>query len=310
MKKSRIIVPAMAVIAFSSAASIAGSVAWFTASRQVTISGGSYAVVKTNSNLEMELTKGAGTTVNGTTVTFTGKLTDASFNHGNSTVYWSNGAAKAEDLAVAGNVAFASYSDDDDLAAALVRKTLAGNVKVYSAATFHVKFTMDIGSGEPNIALYLNHVPTTGSSFAPTSGDPLTANGFRMALIPSDATLPTGCVASAKVFGHYRASNVAKYVSGTDNVNGSAYNPLTTFIGSDNTDAMPAEGAYTQTQAAARSEYLCTFSGEGRIDINYTVVAWFEGTDSSIVNQEHLTDYQTVVSSLVFDAVGLSASNS
>ena len=55
MKKTRIIAPALAIIAFSTAASIAGSVAWFTASRQVTINAGSYAVVKTNSDLTVEL---------------------------------------------------------------------------------------------------------------------------------------------------------------------------------------------------------------------------------------------------------------
>ena len=61
MKKSKIIVPALAIIAFSTAASIAGSVAWFTASRTVSISGGEYSVVKLTSDLKCTLTAGVGT---------------------------------------------------------------------------------------------------------------------------------------------------------------------------------------------------------------------------------------------------------
>ena len=51
MKKSRIVIPALAMIAFSMAASITGAVAWFTATRTATVTSGAYAVVKTSSNL-------------------------------------------------------------------------------------------------------------------------------------------------------------------------------------------------------------------------------------------------------------------
>ena len=60
MKKSRIIIPALAMIAFSVAASIAGTVAWFTASRTAQINAGTYAVVKTSAELKCVLSNGVG----------------------------------------------------------------------------------------------------------------------------------------------------------------------------------------------------------------------------------------------------------
>ena len=62
MKKSKLIVPALAIIAFSTAASITGTVAWFTANRQVTINAGNYTVVKTSADLDCDLADGFQTT--------------------------------------------------------------------------------------------------------------------------------------------------------------------------------------------------------------------------------------------------------
>ena len=103
MKKSKIIVPALALIAFSMAASITGSVAWFTANRTATINAGTYVVVKTSANLEFTLTGGIGTEVDtnsdNTILTQTtpqtgsavgNKLTDGSFDHVGKMIYTPN----------------------------------------------------------------------------------------------------------------------------------------------------------------------------------------------------------------------------
>ena len=55
MKKSKIIVPALALIAFSTAASITGTVAWFTASRSATMSLGTYTVASVAKGLSYSL---------------------------------------------------------------------------------------------------------------------------------------------------------------------------------------------------------------------------------------------------------------
>jgi len=87
-KKSKIIVPAIALVLLSTAASISGSVAWFTASRTAQIKAGPFSVVKTGDNLKVTLTAVAGTEITGSVpeqavVQKTGyNLTDASFDFG------------------------------------------------------------------------------------------------------------------------------------------------------------------------------------------------------------------------------------
>ena len=58
MKKSRIIVPALAMLTLSVAASVTGTVAWFTASRTASMSATNVAAVNTAGNLSLTLAKG------------------------------------------------------------------------------------------------------------------------------------------------------------------------------------------------------------------------------------------------------------
>ena len=68
MKKSKIIIPAAAILALSVGASVTGTVAWFTASRTASIAATNLAAINTGGNLTVSLTRGVGTTVDGTTV--------------------------------------------------------------------------------------------------------------------------------------------------------------------------------------------------------------------------------------------------
>ena len=87
MKKSKVIIPALSLIAFSMAASITGAVAWFTANRVATVTAGEFAVVNTTSALDVSLATGVGTSINNSgevkvvTVTEGYKLTDGSLDH-------------------------------------------------------------------------------------------------------------------------------------------------------------------------------------------------------------------------------------
>ena len=69
MKKSKIIIPAAAILALSVGASVTGTVAWFTASRSVTLAGKNVAAINAAGDLGVTLEKGNGTTVNQKTVT-------------------------------------------------------------------------------------------------------------------------------------------------------------------------------------------------------------------------------------------------
>ena len=87
MKKSKIIIPAVAVLTLSVAAGITGTVAWFSATQSVTFSGSNVAVVNTEGNLGLSFSNpSSGATVNGTTVTLP-HMRPASYDIFNKKVY-------------------------------------------------------------------------------------------------------------------------------------------------------------------------------------------------------------------------------
>lgn len=303
MKKTRIIAPALAIIAFSTAASIAGSVAWFTASRQVTINAGNYAVVKTNSNLTYTMANGVGTTTNaaGNTVTFTGKLTHGSFSHTQGKVYTPAGDGKsiAKETALTAN----NFADE------MLVTTLTVNeqsVPVYTAATFNITFTMNFGQGEKDKGLFLNNTAEQSSFTVSNSASPVTAKGFRMAFYPAAASTD----GVAKVFADLQESSKCKFVNGTtsSDMDGTAYT-AGHLIDKDYNAALP-DSQTTRETAIARADYLGLFrapaaNADPKVSLTYTVVAWYEGTDENIVNRDLASDYQEVITKLVFDAVDL-----
>ena len=298
MKKTKIIAPALAMIAFSTAASIAGSVAWFTASRQVTINAGSYAVVKTNSDLSYSMTAGCGTNVNVSTnsVTFDGLLTHGSMNHLTKNVYTpsADGKSIAKETALGAN----------DFVSQMTVTTI-GTKKVYTAATFKITFSVNFGQGEKDKGLYLNN--TADQSAFTVTGTPVTATGFRMAFVPDTAT--TGSTQNARVFADLQAQANCKYVAGLDNYAGTAY--TTDLIDSSYNTALPTDSA-TRTEATVRPDCLGIFKAPAAnespiVSLTYYVVAWFDGTDPNIVTQDDPEKYQTVASKLVFDAIDINA---
>ena len=304
MKKTKIIAPALAIIAFSTAASIAGSVAWFTASRQVTIDAGSYAVVKTNSDLSYSMTAGCGTNVNTSTntVTFNGLLTHGSLNHNEKKVYTpaSDGKTIAKGTALGA----------DNFVSEMTVKTIttgtgeqAVTKTVYTAATFKITFSMNFGSGDRDKGLYINN--TANQSEFTVTGTPITATGFRMALVPD--VIPSGSNGYARVLADLQDDAACKYVAGLDNINGTAY--TTDLIDKDFDDALPTDET-ARSAAINRPDCIGVFKAPAAsespiVSLTYYVVAWFEGTDPNIVNQDSPEKYQTVASKLVFDAVDI-----
>jgi hypothetical protein len=314
MKKSKIIIPALAMIAFSTAASIAGSVAWFTASRQAVVNAGTYAVVKTTSNLDCALVGGVGTTVNGTAVTFNGKLTDGSFNHTSGNVYAPDSTGKAIDTGEKGEVDVGSYdsSDADEVAAVaelLERATVKegqANVTVFTAATFDITFTVNFGAVAGDVGLFLN-CTGTNSEFT-TSGTAITAKGFRMGFYPI-AKSSQDSDQKAKVFADLQSSDLCKYVAGTANIAGTSYAAGTLIDSSYHADLPDSETA--RATAVARPDYLGTFAyaSQQEVTLTYRVVCWFEGTDENIVNRDLASEYQSVAAKLTFEAIDLAAAS-
>ena len=88
MKKSKIIIPAAAILALSVGASVTGTVAWFTASRTASFGVNNMAVINTAGDLKVSLTEGIGTEITGTTPAVKlSYLRDASYDAINNQAY-------------------------------------------------------------------------------------------------------------------------------------------------------------------------------------------------------------------------------
>ena len=315
MKKSRIIIPALAMIAFSVAASVTGAVAWFTASRTAQITAGSYSVVKLGAELKAECSAGAGTSLdpNDTkkqTILFDGVLTDGSFNHKTSNIYYPD----QEGTHLGGEIPLVKEGRTAaQFVEALTRGTTSTNKTVYTAVTFDISFTVTFGSDGADIGLYLDNTANKSSFKVSDNSAAVTAKGFRMAIVPK--TIPTGSYGRATVFAdlqddgdcHYISSSSDNLTPGTDYVS-TDYD----LIDADYNTALPriaddTSGTLTRTQQTSRPDYLgyFKFASGTTCTLVYTVVAWFEGTDPMIVNRSVAAEYQTVTSQLNFEGLNL-----
>lgn len=328
MKKSRIIIPALAMIAFSVAASITGAVAWFTASRTAQINAGTYAVVKTSANLDVELAPGAHTTVSGSTVSVGGVLTDGSFDHVNKKVYTpaADGKSLLSDTngPIAISVTGDTYTDSSD---ALLRGTTSTSDNIYTAVTFDLTFTVSFGSVSGDIGLYLdNTVGKSNFAVSPTAAAK-TAQGFRMAFVPIGTNATAGYT---RVFADLQEENETYPAPTTENPSATANRRAISYIGGEapatafsqggleyasnvlidaNYDDELPTSSTARATAIARPDCLgvFTFNSGSQVTLSYRVVCWFEGTDPEIVNRDLASEYQSVVATLDFEAIDLAA---
>ena len=305
MKKSRIIIPALAMIAFSVAASISGAVAWFTASRTAAIDAGEYAVVKTSSNLSVALddTNAVGAAIDtdeGTThiMDITGVLSDASFNHVESdgTIYAPNETGRKVGKKTA-------LADAD--ATELLRGVTENSENIYSAILWDISFTVKFGSASGNIGLFLDLSQSsfTASNETVETGDYDTAKGFRMAFVPQNG-------GELRVFADLQAAAKCSYVGATalnaDLPAGTSYSSPTLI---DSSDDSALEGSYAASAVSTMPNYFGTFTFDAgqEVSLDYTVVCWFEGTDENIVDAttEHDVIFRSVTAALAFEAITL-----
>ncbi len=193
-KKSKIIVPALALITATTVASVTGTVAWFTANRAVTVSANNFIATKVESNLVVTTEGRIGTKAtadNGITTTtdtnVTNKLTHGSYDAQNN---------------AAGSLYVAEISDDGqnitdftDLgteataksatATTSINKWLARsetNSKTWYGVSWTMKFSLQ--SASTNTADYLFLDPSA-SKFTDSTTGTTTALGFRIAFMTS-----------------------------------------------------------------------------------------------------------------------------
>ena len=307
MKKSRIIIPALAMIAFSVAASITGTVAWFTANRTANVDAGTYAVVKTTANLDCKVSDGVGTSTTdnaaGVTdvVAVEGKLTHGSFDH--SAKYIMEPDNTGTKLAAKHSLSASTLADD-----LLVGETSDGD-DIYTAVTFDLEFSMSFGSVSGDIGLYIdlaNSVFTPDDSAVASSKND-TAKGFRMAFVYTGSVAANG---TTRVWADLEDASNCHYVPNSTAANAALPNPGTSYSGDlidNSTDANATLGTGYSSSATSMINYLgkFVFQANTTVKLNYTVVCWYEGTDPNIVNSTSAkeTVFNDVEVSLAFAAL-------
>ena len=326
MKKSRIIIPALAMIAFSMVASISGAVAWFTAQRTATINAGTYAVVKTTSDLEVALNSGVGTSASGNTVTVGGRLTDGSFDHVNKNIYTPNESGTAIAQGDKGQISLT----DANLATLLVRGettegegTSATTYTVYTAVTFDLTFTVTFGAANNDVALLMD-CSAGKTNFAFNNGTvEKTAKGFRMAFVSNavggvnngatrvlaDLQVAANCYyindPDADLTLDYDLTDPEDPTSLDETTHAGVSYVSPALIDHDYDEDLPTT-AQSASDLAAREDYLGYFDhtrkdSNSKVSLNYTVVCWYEGSDPEIKNRA-ASDFQAVTATLCFEA--------
>lgn len=213
MKKSKVIIPAMALLLFSTAASVTGTVAWFSSTRTFITSANQFTVKEVEGGLEAVVSGGVGTQAYNAAGTATATadygtdaktikskanclLTHGSFNpdltadgatnrqawiinrdsESNDTHYASKGTLKAAETT---NSNWVAYTD-----------TEATPNSYYVAFSWTIKFTYTFNSETKNVGLYFNQqasklTVTPGTGGAANSN---TFSAFRIAFMPLTAS--------------------------------------------------------------------------------------------------------------------------
>ena len=255
LKKSAVVIPALARIAVTAAASVSGTVAWFTANRAVSATASKFTAYDDNGSLEITAAAGKGTAVtNSKDVSVLGVLTDASFDFAN---VWTD--VRDDD----GNAptAFEKVTD----ASYKTGSTNKEGKEVYYAVDWTYTITLT-SKTKDNVDLFFD----LSSTFTGRTADD-TSNGFRIAMVAGE-----------------KEESKQKLVWGVDNTK-------THVSAADNATSEFDANEYTQTistyskradggaDVSNTKEYLGTFTPTST-SIKITCTAWYEGTDLAVVS--------------------------
>lgn len=276
MKKSKIIIPALGMLLLSTAASVTGTVAWFTTVSSANANITSFAVRKLGGDLSYVVAPLTGTqkadSTDTSAIVLKGTnpaLCDASYNHLTGDLWKANSNATA----------FSALDSESD---ANWSVTSADPAQVtYYAVSWQYTFTYAFGGDSTAMNLYFDAAASTctGTQVTAASGTQTeeTYKGFRIAFINTAASRKV-------VWAENQASASCKYVTATDSANGSYSNVDSTSAAGDLIDStsMTAIGE-NSSGTVTRADYLGQFTPSSNTVI-IKCVAWFEGTDPNIVN--------------------------
>ena len=309
MKKSRIIIPALGMLLLSTAASVTGTVAWFTSMQTGSAQITSFSVTKTGGSLATEFQAGVGTELTGSSPNYTGvalkgysttdnanddvTLTHGSYNHATNSAYVPDDSLtvftpKAEPTTSNGY----EWSVDGT-------SSVAG--KVYYAVSWTINFKYTFSTDTKDVYLYFDAsttaqaqspAPSTTFSHATNtagSGSENTWKGFRLAMVSSEHAIIWAPGTSTPGDEKYQ-SNTAAGDTKSSYAATNAYDADGNLI--DATGYAHCKAGALPEDPTERADFIGTFtyaSATANVaTVSVKCVAWFEGNDSNVVDSASL----------------------
>lgn len=264
MKKSKIILPAVALLTISTVAAASSTVAWFTANRTVDVNLSQVAIYNPESDLNVTLVKddNAGTSVDNTKnaqiVTLPSYMRDGSVDAANKKVY-------KKDVVTSEYSLVNGYSTDT--------ATIAGESKViYRATHWTMNFSM-VGASTNDYGVLLD-MGKTKCTIVNNEDNGKVSQAFRIAFVSEDAVTVLAPFSTAKSL---------TYVKDTDGAikNDGAY--TREIVSSSLKDkAIKTSEVTATTDFNAANGYVGTIdkSADGTVQtLSVECYAWFEGED-------------------------------
>jgi len=292
MKKAKILVPALAILALSVTASVTGTVAWFTTSTTTSVQFKDFGVKTMDGKLTTSLTAGVGTKI--TTPTTGDKYISAkTYGTGTDLVKMTHGSYDP-----ASDICWTRIIDD-------ITEKSPEDGKYDDATYFYfswtITFTYDFGTASGGDGMNLYFDPASATTLTPTTAQSPTKaveRGFRMAFVNAAAedwvvwsplqqnTLEQN---TGKPTSKYLKSNSDKTACTEQNYDASLNGNLIYQDEYKGTGTDVCKKIETSTGSAARKDCLGTFkkptSGSSTSSvITIKVVTWFEGLDDNVIS--------------------------
>ena len=331
MKKSKIIVPALGLLLLSTAASVSGTVAWFTANRVYTNTISAFHVGSIDGALDAtavitplagveEDSQHAGTVLFQTeqnSAKVPSYLADASYDHTSGKLYTDNGSYTTD-----GGLNTSYFIDLDDASESHWYAGTKDSNRYYYGFAWNTQFTYTFGAETTGIDFFVD-LSSVGTNFSVARGN--TQN--KTAQIEKSLRVGLICGSEKIVLAPFHASGDAaaiKYVNGTEPSGNPDADPLGTYTHAAAVNTASANlvtgATITSTNAkfnfekavdntahsslSARVDYLGQFTNvtPGTTNkLTVTVVVWLDGLDSATVKDSDLAD--TLSGSLKFYVV-------
>ena len=307
-KKSKIIVPALALITTTTVASVTGTVAWFTANRTATVTASTFKSTAQNSSLKVSTEALVGTSnATSTAATEASISIDGSLTHGSYN-------AQAITSSSQGELYVADFGGDDTVVTGYSSKGTLGYAKTNASGTTteqHSTWAAEVSSDSDKKIWYAvawkmtfkvegtTSLSTTSSLFFDPTATKFTDSvdkgqtlqGLRIALMTSSKFTVVGGLEGASNEKHVKET----WTKSASDSNASTHTAsFATGIyhkyGEEVTKAVDASADTLQGHAC----YLGDIDATDGLEV--TAVAWFEGEDNSIVKDKTMSNVTAALS--------------